>query len=306
MFAFNMKNTLISNMITKRIICTGMMLVVTLGLQADPTSSPSNVNTKVSDELDLDRVKAEQGDGDAQFNLAGAYHFGKVVPKDDVEAASWLRKAAEQGHANAQFTLGNCYRKGEGVPKDEVEAVKWYRKSAEQGVVMAQLNLALCYQNGTGVEKDEVEAAKWLRKAAQQGYAEAQRELGRCYIDGIGVEKNEAEGLQWISKAKEQEKPISAAIGTITTNIQGSNDLLKATINLTSADPDIEQIINENLVALRDAAITIMSSHKFDGRDPASLSKGRESIRQLLKSWFNRLLGGEVIDQVYFSEFVVQ
>ena len=283
-----------------------MLLVVTLGLQAAPIPSPSNVNTEVSDELNLDRVKAEQGDADAQFNLAGAYHFGKVVPKDDVEAASWLRKAAEQGHANAQFTLGNCYRKGEGVPKDEVEAVKWYRKSAEQGVVMAQFNLALCYQNGTGVEKDEVEAASWLRKAAEQGDANAQRELGSCYIDGIGVEKNEAEGLQWISKAKEQEKPISAAIGTITTNIQGSNDLLKANINLTSADPDIEQIINENLLALRDVAITIMSSHKFDGRDPASLSKGRESIRQLLKSWFNRLLGGEVIDQVYFSEFVVQ
>jgi TPR repeat protein len=29
------------------------------------------------------------------------------------------------------------YQKGRGVPKDEVEAVKWYRKAADQGEAKA-------------------------------------------------------------------------------------------------------------------------------------------------------------------------
>ena len=66
--------------------------------------------------------------------LAVCYKNGEGVPKNEVEAVKWFRKAAEQGDADAQFYLGWAYvTNGEGVPKDEVEAVKWYRKAAEQG-----------------------------------------------------------------------------------------------------------------------------------------------------------------------------
>ncbi|MGB7747697.1 MAG: SEL1-like repeat protein [Verrucomicrobiia bacterium] len=43
-----------------------------------------------------------QNDATAQCNLSVCYENGLVVPKDQVEAANWYRKAAEQGMAEAQ------------------------------------------------------------------------------------------------------------------------------------------------------------------------------------------------------------
>ncbi len=73
---------------------------------------------------------------------------------------------AESGDPKAQAELGFCYMSGTGVPKDEVEAVKWYRKAAEQGEARGQFSLGVCYENGMGVPKDEVEAYKWLNIAS--------------------------------------------------------------------------------------------------------------------------------------------
>ena len=58
------------------------------------------------------------------------YDKGTGVPKDEVEAVKWYRKAADQGHAAAQFNLGGMYAEGRGVPKDDVEAYAWFNISA--------------------------------------------------------------------------------------------------------------------------------------------------------------------------------
>ena len=96
-----------------------------------------------------------------------------------------------------------------------------------------------------------------------------------------------------------------APFGSIIVNLAGSNNsrLLKATFSVKSEDPNIADIIKENLPSLRDAANTIMSSQTINSQDIAS---GRELIRKSLVSQFNRILGGEVIDTIYFDEFVVQ
>jgi len=96
-----------------------------------------------------------------------------------------------------------------------------------------------------------------------------------------------------------------APFGSIIVNLAGSNNsrILKATFSVKSEDPNIADIIKENLPSLRDAANTIMSSQTINSQDIAS---GRELIRKSLVSQFNRILGGEVIDTIYFDEFVVQ
>ena len=58
---------------------------------------------------------------------------GRRVPKDEVEAVKWYRRAAEQGDADGQMWLWGMYHDGEGVPKDEVEALKWVLLAAAQG-----------------------------------------------------------------------------------------------------------------------------------------------------------------------------
>ena len=96
-----------------------------------------------------------------------------------------------------------------------------------------------------------------------------------------------------------------APFGSIIVNLAGSNNsrLLKATFSVKSEDPNIADIIKENLPSLRDAANTIMSSQTINSQD---ISSGRDLIRKSLVSQFNRILGGEVIDTIYFDEFVVQ
>jgi TPR repeat protein len=95
------------------------------------------------------------------------------VPKDDVEAVNWWRKAAEQGYARAQFSLGVMYDKGTIVPEDDAEAVKWYRKAAQQGVANAQAALGNMYAQGEGVPENFVQAYAWLNLAAAQSFKPA-------------------------------------------------------------------------------------------------------------------------------------
>ncbi len=57
------------------------------------------------------KVKAEQGDAAAQFNLGVMYSFGDGVLQDDKEAVRWYRKSAEQGVAEAQYNLGVISRR---------------------------------------------------------------------------------------------------------------------------------------------------------------------------------------------------
>src|SRR6266487_6496664 len=96
------------------------------------------------------KAKAEAGDADSQVELGLRYLDGKDVPKNQVEAVKWFRKAAEQNYARGQNGLGVSYGEGEGVAKDQVEAVKWFRKAAEQNFAKAQVNLGVCYEKGEG------------------------------------------------------------------------------------------------------------------------------------------------------------
>ena len=62
----------------------------------------------LKNDLDTLRKHAEEGDPEAQYDLAGLYYNADGVEKDYDEAAKWLHKAAEQGHSRAQCNLGVC------------------------------------------------------------------------------------------------------------------------------------------------------------------------------------------------------
>jgi TPR repeat protein len=81
--------------------------------------------------------QANEGDNEAQYNLALIYHHGEGVLQDYKQAIYWYTKAAEQGLASAQLNLGVRYVKGEGVIKDDVEAYVWWNVAAAQGKEVA-------------------------------------------------------------------------------------------------------------------------------------------------------------------------
>lgn len=78
--------------------------------------------------------QAEQGNVDAQLELAYLYRNGLRVNKSEEKAEYWTLKAAEQGDETA---IGNKYLHGYGAEKSYEKAVEWYTKAAEQGQARA-------------------------------------------------------------------------------------------------------------------------------------------------------------------------
>ncbi len=126
---------------------------------------------------------------------------------DYAAALSELRLPAERGDIRAQLTLGVMYEKAQGVPKDDVEAFRWYRRAADQGEANAQYNLGRMYEGGRRIPQDDAQAVEWLRRAAEQGLAPAQVALGRHYESGKGIVRDRAEAAKWYSEAAQQDSP---------------------------------------------------------------------------------------------------
>ena len=164
-----------------------------------PTHEPQPDN-----ELERYRRKAEQGDPEAQYQLALCYTNGKGTNRDDAKAVEWYKKSAEQGYSFAQNYLGYCYQHGLGVTKDYATAFEWYKKSAAQGNAAAQNNLGICYANGQGVAQNETTAFEWYRKSAEQGNMYGQYDLADCYYQGRGVNKDYSKAVEWFKKSAEK------------------------------------------------------------------------------------------------------
>ena len=93
--------------------------------------------------------------------------------------------------------------------------------------------------------------------------------------------------------------------GGIVVNLAGSGNsrYLRTNFIIASSDKDITKVIEDSKGSLKDAAITVLSTQSLDALDGAN---GREVVRKGLITRFNNVLGGEVIDQIYFTEFLIQ
>jgi len=132
-------------------------------------------------------LSANEGNVEAQFNIAYAYFTGEGIDRDYTSAAMWFKRAARQNFAKAQYNLAYCYMNGRGVPRDYDKASALLHLSADNNYKRAQLTLADCYANGILVEQDEAESRKW--KEIAEGKAE---------------EKTGAETIKAAAKAKER------------------------------------------------------------------------------------------------------
>ena len=143
-----------------------------------------------------------------------------------------------------------------------------------------------------------------------KGLTAGQKKLPKALQDAILAKKGKkkAEGKEEKKEGGghggKEEAAKDAEFGLIMVNLSGSGSsrYLRTNFFIKSNDAKIAEIIKENQPALRDAAITVLSA-----QTPAGLeNNGRDIVRKALISQFNRVLGGEVVDQIYFSEFVIQ
>jgi serine/threonine-protein kinase len=152
------------------------------------------------------RKAANQGLPKAQTNLGDMYFFGRGgLEQSNLDALSWYLKAAQQDWPDAQYRLGFMYEKGIGTGKDVAKAVQLYRSAAEHGYPEAQNLMGTLYATGAdGIAEDDKQALDWFQKAADQGFAKAEKNLGDMYFFGHGIDKDYAQALTWYGKAADQ------------------------------------------------------------------------------------------------------
>ena len=153
-------------------------------------------------DVDDCRVKAEQGDSDAQYNLAVMYKNGQGVLQDYKESVKWFKLVAEQGDSGAQYNLAAMYKNGQGVLQDYKESVKWLKLAVEQGDSRAQFALGLSYYVGKGVPQDYVMSHIHLNIAAVSGGEDAIEARGLVEKKMTPSQLEEAQDLarEWMRK----------------------------------------------------------------------------------------------------------
>lgn len=241
------------------------------------------------------RLAADQGNAEAQRDLAFALFHGRGVAKNDAEGIRRLRLAADGADAPAQRQLGYHYATGLGVPMDEKAAVRWFRFAADQRDVVAQYNLAFAFANGRGVPTNPSEAVRWYQLAAEQGMPEAQCALGLAYEHGLGVPVDYEKSVYWNRLAAEKAYAESCSnLGWLYENGLGvTQDLAQARHWYEVAARQEFAEAKERLSKLRerDSNLQTVSKHSI---------RGDESITEYLETAFAGYVGLDVVrDEVF-------
>lgn len=163
----------------------------------------------MSSNLEELKNRARKNDPAAQYKLATLYKEGKHVEKNIAQYKKLLEEAANNGSGDAIYELGNCYSLGLGVEKNENAAISWYTLAIKEGNVAAHYKMAIIILNGinaavTGQSfSDElVKAEKLLRFAGNKGNIEAQYQLGMLFQMGIeGLKEDYIEAERWLKSA---------------------------------------------------------------------------------------------------------
>ncbi len=119
------------------------------------------------------RGPAENGDADAQFNLAQAYKLGKGVPADLKLAEDLYAKAARAGHLQAADNYGLLLFQ----TRRRTDALSWIVSSADRGEPRAQYVLGTAHFNGDLVSRDRIRAYALMSSAAAAGLDQAKESL---------------------------------------------------------------------------------------------------------------------------------
>lgn len=170
----------------------------------------------VVDAVEFVRQKANQGDAEAQFQLAVIYQNGRLIQQDQQQAREWLHKAAEQGHVKAMFNLGVTYGDGLGVPVDDAEAFKWYQAAASVGDPRAHFNLGSFYIAGRGTPIDGPKANEHWFEAALRGMHLAQVRLALSFARGDGGKVDHQLAFVWAYVAKDKDANARIILDAVT------------------------------------------------------------------------------------------
>ncbi len=138
-------------------------------------------------------LAAEQGDADAQLEIALHYDNGLIV--DGVElvrpdmklAFMWAKKAYENGNINAAEYYAYHLSNGIYCVKNTALAMKLYRDAMKAGSLTAAHNLGIEFR-----DQHDFEKAFLLYKKDTTDFS-----VGMCYYYGIGVKQNKLRAFRF-------------------------------------------------------------------------------------------------------------
>lgn len=133
-------------------------------------------------------------------SVAVAQDFGAgmdaYMSGDYDRAAEVWTALAEQGDAEAQYELAYLYYSGLGVPEDWAEAARLFHLAADEvGLWHFQQDLAVLLAAGSEELRDPVAALAWFTIAAEAGSHDALKPLDKLSRDLLPDEVTRAEAL---------------------------------------------------------------------------------------------------------------
>ncbi len=122
----------------------------------------------------------------------------------DTGIFEFQQKLANNGNPQAQYQLATMYESGRGVEKNINLAKQWYEKSAAKDFSAAKHRLTYLEIKTGGFKETHKPWVNQLASEAKRGDGEAMFILGDMYENGIGVKKSlkRAEGYYKSSAAK--------------------------------------------------------------------------------------------------------
>ena len=125
-------------MLVRVLICLAL-----LGGAAVPLAAPAqavtmeDVRRALADKRSFEAFQylkelAEAGNSDAQYELGGFYHWGRVGAADFTKARHWYERAAQQGNVGAMLALAVIHGHGQGVPQDKAASYRWLVLASSQ------------------------------------------------------------------------------------------------------------------------------------------------------------------------------
>ncbi|MEO9600801.1 SPOR domain-containing protein [Parasphingorhabdus sp.] len=151
------------------------------------------------------REPANNGDADAQFNLAQAYKLGRGVPQDLGQAEKWYKQAADQGHLQANDNYGLLLFQS----NRQTEALPYLQASASRGEQRAQYVLGTGYFNGDIVEKDWIKAYALMTRSSAQGLPQASSNLAQ--MDRFIPIEERRRAIELAGQMEQDEKRVRTA-----------------------------------------------------------------------------------------------
>jgi flagellar basal body-associated protein FliL len=141
-------------------------------------------------------------------------------------------------------------------------------------------------------EKTYLSEAEKAANAAELFLAEAE----------LASNSSLATPLPFIFKLDPPSRLYTVNFGAVVAKL-GESNYMRTNFEIQSSSNKIEQIIDDNKTSLTEAVIAVLSSQSVDALHSED---GREVVRKNLINKFNKILGDKFVDQISFTEFIIQ